>query len=416
VTHSTQRNSILRRGQTKYGARVGEASRALARICALLGDARDVVAERPHGPLPPDFAEKRGWTEFLASLSDRELERCEHGEPARVIAEWTDAPASLLALAARVREVIAIDRARAALDIQPLKRASERKRVQVAALASLLDGVRAERIVDFGAGHGHLTRELARAIGIPAIGVENRAHVVDNARSLTAAEERVGFALGDALEIELREGDLAVGLHACGALGDVLIDRAARVGAGVLLVSCCPQKITAPERAPSSSAGAAFGLTLPRGVLGLANLSTLAQGGIGSRAVMDRRASRHALGILLRNAGVAIAHGEETVGIHRRQLRRPIEELARRAFVHRGLAPPSSRVIEDAVHVAQAERALARRFGVPRTLLSRALELALVFDRAARLEETSEREVRVLEAFDRAASPRNVAIVRAVRA
>ncbi|MCZ7677918.1 MAG: hypothetical protein M5U28_03700 [Sandaracinaceae bacterium] len=59
-------------------------------------------------------------------------------------------------------------------------------------------------------------------------------------------------------------------------------------------------------------------------------------------------------------------------------------------------------------------QARARRLALPRAMLARPLELALVLDRAACLAEHGAAP-EVLEAFDRAASPRNVAIVRPAR-
>jgi hypothetical protein len=224
----------------------------------------------------------------------------------------------------------------------------------------------------------------------------------------------VRFEVADAVAapVRLGPGDLAVGLHACGALGDALIAHARDAGSGVLLVSCCPQKIPGEVRRPLSALGRELGLSIAREHLGLANLATLAQGGKDSAGVDDRRRARHALRLLLSDAGLAVAHGEEMQGVHRRQLRRAFLEIARRVFAHRGLTAPTDAAIEDALLRAERERALARRFALPRIMLARALEVALVLDRARALEEHG-RAPRVVTAFDRAASPRNIAIVRA---
>lgn len=396
--------------------RTSVASR-LARLGALLAEVRDVVEERVHGPEAPAWAERRGWTEALLGLDDATLERAEHGEIARVVAETPALPPSLRELAERVRADAALPRHAAALDPRPLVRASDRKRRQVAALAALArsSAPSARRVVDLGAGHGHLTRELAEALDLPAVGVELRPHVVATARALTRSEQ-VTFVARDALAapVEPRAGDLLVGLHACGALGDALVRAAAESGAGVLLLSCCPQKIAGEVREPLSTLGRELGLALARPTLGLANLATLAEGGVDSRGVTERRRVRRALWLLLREAGAEVRPGDEVSGIHRRQLRRPLAELAERAFALRGLPAPSARAIEDASRRAVREQARARRLALPRAMLGRPLELALVLDRAACLAEHGG-EPEVLEAFDRAASPRNVAIVRPAR-
>ena len=51
---------------------------------------------------------------------------------------------------------------------------SPRKRTQVAAFAALAArvGGAPSRVVDVGSGHGHLTRHLARALGVEAEGWE----------------------------------------------------------------------------------------------------------------------------------------------------------------------------------------------------------------------------------------------------
>lgn len=304
--------------------RTSVASR-LARLGALLAEVRDVVEERVHGPEAPAWAERRGWTEALLGLDDATLERAEHGEIARVVAETPALPPSLRELAERVRADAALPRHAAALDPRPLVRASDRKRRQVAALAALArsSAPSARRVVDLGAGHGHLTRELAEALDLPAVGVELRPHVVATARALTRSEQ-VTFVARDALAapVEPRAGDLLVGLHACGALGDALVRAAAESGAGVLLLSCCPQKIAGEVREPLSTLGRELGLALARPTLGLANLATLAEGGVDSRGVTERRRVRRALWLLLREAGAEVRPGDEVSGIHRRQLRR----------------------------------------------------------------------------------------------
>jgi hypothetical protein len=114
----------------------------------------------------------------------------------------------------------------------------------------------------------------------------------------------------------------------------------------------------------------------------------------------------------LSDAGIAFEPGDETSGIHRRHFDRPLAELAARAFAHRSLTPPSLSAIERAEGRAEADLARMRRLSVPRSMLARILELALIYDRATLLEESSDRLPIVAQAFARDASPRNVAILR----
>ena len=139
-----------------------EASRVLASV-------RDVVAERPGGADPPAWCERRGWTPFLAALSPDEVQRAELDGLAAHVASFPGAPADLVDLA---RAVVALTTlptvdAMATADVDP-RRASPRKRSQVAAFAALVGrvGVSPSRVVDLGSGHGHLTRHLAGALGV----------------------------------------------------------------------------------------------------------------------------------------------------------------------------------------------------------------------------------------------------------
>lgn len=392
-----------------------ESAERLRVLATLLAEVRDVLVERVHTPAPPAWCERRGWTSFLLSLDEATLERCEHGDIAQRLAVMEDAPASLRALAREVLAVTRLPSLGGSAEMKALRRAGVRKRQQVAALGALTQrwAPRVRRVVDVGAGHGHLTRELALRLGVAALGVESREHVVSNARALTESDT-VCFVRRDAIAepLKVRSDDLVVGLHACGALGDAIVERAAEADAGVLLVSCCPQKIDGDVRPPLSAVGRSLGLSLPRPLLGLANLATLTQGGKDSANVMERHRTRYTLFLLLREAGVQLAPGDEMAGIPRRRLGGPFDALLARAFDLRALPLPSAAAIARARERAQREHAAIRRLALPRTMFARVLELALVYDRAAHLDEHSNRPARVRLAFDRQASPRNIAILR----
>ena len=155
----------------------------------------------------------------------------------------------------------------------------ERKRRQLPALIEAVRSMAEEaaRIVDVGAGSGHFSHLAAERFERETLGIDR------DPRRVAAAEKadvsgKVRFLTRDAFResLDFAVGDLAVGLHACGALGDRLVVAAAEVGCDVALVSCCLQKIEGPARAPLSRAAA--GLVLRRETLGLGNLSTGAEG------------------------------------------------------------------------------------------------------------------------------------------
>lgn len=407
-------------------------------LLRVLEGARDILDERVEGA-PPSWCERRGWTPFLLGLDDAELSRCEaEGLLARLA--HLRAPASLADLGAAVEEATRLPDLGAGAEGAPdggdeawgrageawgiageMRAVGARKRPQLARLAAAAAGMaeRAERIVDVGAGSGHFTTLAAELFGREAVGIERRPDRVaaaagraeERAARIEAAGGAARFREVDAGREALRLGarDLAVGLHACGALGDRLIEAAAEAGCDVALVSCCLQKIEAAERAPLSRA--ARGLTLRREVLGLANLTSQARGVEATiEATMAAREARFALWLLLRGRGAAIAPGEEMRGINRRRARGGLAEIAERALALRGLPPASAEEIR--AFEAEGRRAFAavRRLSLPRNMLARAVEIAVVLDRAAALEERGH-HVRVGTLFERAVTPRNVALL-----
>jgi len=218
------------------------------------------------------------------------------------------------------------------------------------------------------------------------------------------------FVRGDVCRegLSLTRNDLAVGLHACGELGDTLVTTVANAGCQLALVSCCLQKITAPHRQPLSQA--AISLTLPRGVLGLTNLIARPNGVETDIATTLRaRQTRYALRLLLRDRGTLVAPGAEMHGINRRKAHRGWPALAEYACAARAMPPPTP--AELLHHEAQAARdfAVMRRLSLPRNMLARLIEVAVVLDRAAVLYESG-LHVQVATLCSDTLTPRNLAL------
>ena len=381
---------------------------------SLILGAWDVVAERPSGPDAPRWASARGWSEFLLSLDDDALHAAEAGIADGLFLH-PDTPPSLRELAERARALSAPFE----LEADPAPSAARprhvkpRKQTQLEAIAAIARDRfgDAERVVDFGAGHGHLTRLLFETLGASeAVGID-----WDRAR-IRRAERIAGgprFVHADAATDEraLRAGDLVVGLHACGGLGDALVTRALDAGAHVLAVGCCFQNTEARERRPCSRRGEAAGFVVPKPLLGLANLSPRSfEGSADLRDKHRGRQHRHALRILLEARGVKVELGEEARGVPKERVRHGLAEIAGFAFRARGLEAPLESELEEAAARARVEHGRIARFALPRHMLARALELALIADRACLLEEAGfEVEVRAL--FTPRASPRNLGII-----
>jgi hypothetical protein len=75
----------------------------------------------------------------------------------------------------------------------------------------------------------------------------------------------------------------------------------------------------------------------------------------------------------------------------------------------RGLAAASDEEIQRHEEDTRRRHGAVRRLSLPRSMLARVVEIAVVLDRAAALEERGASVV-VATIFERAASPRNVAI------
>jgi SAM-dependent methyltransferase len=392
-----------------------ELAEAWGEATALLRAFRDVVVERQALPGPPAWAVRRRWTAFVDGLPESVVDEAGRVGLERSLPE--DAPADLRALAEASRRIADRLAAAPAPSAVSARGTSPRKGSQIAAFAEAVAelAARSARVVDVGSGHGHLTRHLARVGGRPVLGLE-----IDPARVAVAArraeDEGLGpveFATCDVLAegLALRRGDLAVGLHACGALGDALVVAAAEAGAGVALVSCCFQKVRGAERVPLSADDAA--LRFPRSVMSLAHRTPGEQGVAGT--LDERRAARRrrlALHLLLRARGLDLAQGDEMRGINRRQAYGDLASLAFRAWpIHLpGAAPATSAELSAASRAADVADHALSRYGAVRSMLSRPLEAFVVLDRARVLAAAGGR-VTVRALFPPAVSPRNLLLL-----
>ena len=131
------------------------------------------------------------------------------------------------------------------------------------------------RVVDVGCGKGHLTAALASALDVPALGLDFDAELLVAARALYPS---VHFEARDIVDdgLPCMDGDLVVGLHPCGCLGEAVVSAIACRPCSVtlLMVPCCWHKQRAPYREALSAAGASSGrLRLPHAALKKASMA-----------------------------------------------------------------------------------------------------------------------------------------------
>lgn len=181
------------------------------------------------------------WEAYLLALPEETLALCERSGLHRVSNNLLPLmPASLRALCDTVASAsIALGR-RHSLDggggcsTCCAWRQSAEKAEQVEALLGTvtanLSGWRIRRVVDVGCGKGHLTAKLQRALDVPALGLDVDATLIETAQALYP---HVSFEVRDLVQqgLECAEGDLIVGLHPCGALGEAIVRAVAGAAA-----------------------------------------------------------------------------------------------------------------------------------------------------------------------------------------
>lgn len=393
----------------------GSAVQWLGGVLATLLPALDIVNEPVNEREPPRWAVVRGWSEFLLGLTERELLRCEALGLSACADDLANCPASLRELAAAVRRCTQVPTLNAHATLLSTRAIGVRKQRQLEPLLAAVEPMaqHAARIVDVGAGRGHLARLSADHFGRSVLAIERDPERTDAAERLlrystSAARVTVrAAAVGDE-GLDLRPDDFAIGLHACGRLGDQLVEGARDSGCDLTLVSCCLQKIPGAVREPLSKTCAE--LRLAKDVLGLTNLTIRAQGVETTLPhILRARQNRVALRSLLLARGEQVSPGAEMRAINRRRANGSFEQLAEHALHVRQLAAASRAELEFHERQATASYARMRRLNLPRALLARITELAVVLDRGAALEEAG-RAVVVAAAFSDAVSPRNLAL------
>jgi hypothetical protein len=392
----------------------------LARVLQVLTPVLDIIDTAVETPDPPVWCRERGWVDFLLQLDDEALFASECGGFANLLAGCASAPAGLRELAARVQRCTrlpALGTAELVLPAAALRGVGARKRGQLAALLGALSPLAssAERIVDVGAGRGHFSRLASELFRRQTLALDRDAQLLRNGErrqrgAQPSRELELRFVEANIGEqpLELQRSDLAIGLHACGELGDRLVVAAAAARCDVALVSCCLQKTAAARRPPLSRE--ARGLDIRRCALGLTNLTPREDGVEASLADNLRaREARLALRYLIRQRGVEVAAGEEMRGVNRRRAQAGFPQLAAHALALRALSSPSESELRFFAAAARRDYAVIRRLALPRSLLARLVELAVVRDRATALEESGQ-AVAVAQLFEQRLTPRNTVL------
>jgi len=131
---------------------------------------------------------------------------------------------------------------------------------------------RGGRIVDLGGGHGLLAQIMLlldnsspRAVVIdkkaPASAAAVQASLVDAWPRLSG---RVAFVAADLADVDIMPTDVVVSSHACGALSDLVLERAAAARARVAVLPCCHHRAASPARALAAWVDGSLAIDLAR--------------------------------------------------------------------------------------------------------------------------------------------------------
>lgn len=363
-----------------------------SRLTALLAEWQSVWR-----PLP--FTQRRAaWcerhpelTETLLGLSDAQLARLQ-ADP------WHASP---LAGRLPVAELAGL------VELPPLAAKGEplpaawsqhvggRKWQQIEAFVRCLDVTPHQRLLEWCAGKGHLSRTLARRHGREVGALEWQASLCEEGRRLAAAQQApVRLYRQDVLADEvagfLSADTHVVALHACGDLHLGLLERAVAAGCAVTLAPCCYHRTQAADYRPVSQLGRALchshSLHLERADLALAVQETVTAP-LGVRRHRERaNAWRLGFDELQREL-----RGEDTYlpvpSLAYGQMPERFDAFCHWAAQRKGLTLPDGLDYRRYESAGWQRLAEVSRLELVRHLFRRPLEMWLAMDRVRRLEE-----------------------------
>ncbi len=273
------------------------------------------------------------------------------------------------------------------------------------------------RIVEWCSGKGHLGRLAGWASDLPVL------HL-DRQKALLAAAERLDRAAGvtgtireaDALTAgaweEFGPGIGALGLHACGALNDALLEEGARRGAAWLIAAtCCYHKSQLQDGfyLPRSNTGRRCDLRLDKHQVRLAIYDEVVARPRMRRARRREMAYRAGFDLLHRQATGTDSYA--SAGPLPPQLfRLPFGEFCAAVQERTQLELPAAFDASQALVAGEEWARRTRALGLIRGVFRRPLEVWLLLDRVCRQEEAG-RKVVFGTFCHPCVTPRNLALI-----
>jgi len=377
----------------------------LPALAAFLSEHRGLWEPRPFVEgAPPWVGERPALAAWLRGLSPDEVDAFEERPE-----EHPDAPAELVELAAQARRFELPPPPATGSDLPRSVKVPAAKVAQIEGLLDRLGPPHHQRAVDWCAGKGHLARSPATRTGAPVRAVERDPALCAAGEALAARQGlEVRFRAADVLEEDLGDwigGGSLLALHACGPLGMEALRLARERKAGsVALAPCCYHKVAHPWLPLSARAG---GLLLSPSSLRLATSEEVVASPRLRRARRERMLLRLSVDELMRAAtGRDVYHPMRSWP--EAWSREGLASLCRHLHQERGLPLSQDPARQDEARRAAEPRVHeGRALGLIRAPFRRPLELWLVADRAAWLDEAGMR-VEVLAFCERRLSPRNL--------
>lgn len=292
-----------------------------------------------------------------------------------------------------------------------------RKWQQIEAFARHLQVSPKDNLLDWCAGKGHLARALARCHATEVTALEWQAPLCAEGHRLAATQRaavcmRQQDVMAPDVVRHLSSRTHVVALHACGDLHVRLLERVAAAGSAATLAPCCfhrtQKKIYRPVSARGRALSRDHALRLTRDDLTLAVQETVT----ASRGVRRRREQANAwrLGFdelqrELRGEDCYLPVPSLAYG----QLPERFADFCRWAAEQKGLALSETFDPAPFERLGWQRQAEVKRLELVRHLFRRPLEVWLVLDRAALLEEAGYR-VQVGTFCDAKLTPRNLFI------
>lgn len=273
------------------------------------------------------------------------------------------------------------------------------------------------KVLDIGGGVGHLARHLALELGCSVVSVDRDAVLQRDGQAVLSQwpwrDEglSVRFVRGEFPEVSVAGCGWTIGLHTCGALAwrhlQHHVEYPVEARGSVLNVGCCYEKLNAASETQRSELARKHPLAWTQEALFLANRGGVERTAEGFEFQQRVMRYRFTLQELLRHEGLSEI---DSVGAAPDQAYRgDFANYVRSRSVARELVL-SDAAMEDFFRTSAPRVERMRFASLLRNILARPLEVAIVLDRAAYLQERGV-EARVVRLFDPAISPRNLGVV-----